>query len=39
VTIKRDRDDTNRIAAIMREAGERCIEQGIFPPGTDISPS
>ena len=28
----------NRIVAIVREAGERCVERGIFPPGTDIQP-
>jgi arginyl-tRNA synthetase len=28
----------NRIVAIVKEAGERCVERGIFPPGTDIQP-
>jgi arginyl-tRNA synthetase len=27
-----------RIAAIIKEAGDRCIERGIFPPGTEIKP-
>ncbi|MGD0236952.1 MAG: hypothetical protein ABSC55_20765, partial [Syntrophorhabdales bacterium] len=27
-----------RIAAIVKEAGERCIQRGIFPPGTGIKP-
>lgn len=28
----------SRIAAIVKEAGERCIQRGIFPLGTDIQP-
>jgi arginyl-tRNA synthetase len=28
----------NRIVAIVKEAGERCVERGIFPPETDIQP-
>ncbi len=29
----------NKIAAIVKEAGERCVERGVFPPGTDIQPT
>ncbi len=27
-----------KIAAIVKEAGERCLERGFFPPGTEIKP-
>ncbi len=27
-----------KIAALVKEAGERCIQRGIFPPGTEIKP-
>jgi arginyl-tRNA synthetase len=27
-----------KIAAIVKEAGERCIQRGTFPPGADIKP-
>ncbi len=27
-----------KIAAIIKEAGDRCIQRGFFPPGTEIKP-
>jgi arginyl-tRNA synthetase len=27
-----------KIAAIIREAGERCVQRGIFPPETEVKP-
>ena len=27
-----------KIAAIIKDAGDRCVQRGIFPPGTEIKP-